>query len=175
MCLARPVVFVIFDGMENKQTDKKNNLPVQAVKKAFLLVEIVLLALAITAFSSLISQPSYLAWLMLVIILAALTAGYFMRAVISDPVLGVKPRIIYFGCGVAVLAVLFTCMLWPGFSMLLMAGLICMAAGWGIFLWSKQRDKEHKAARQASTYMMFFRLILYSAACLYLLITVKSL
>lgn len=146
-----------------------NEALTKLVRRFFLPVEIILLTIAIVGVSMHYQLASGSA-LLLMMILPLLAVWYQLKSVGPDQQLGFKPRVIYFCCCIPCVAVLFTLLHWPGYTLLLVAGLACMAVGWGIFLWSRQRDKKHVAAHQASTYMMFMRLVVYSVACLLLLL-----
>lgn len=150
------------------EKSKPNN---KLITKFFLPVEMALIGLATIAVYFLYGQtPGSV--LLPVIVFTILAVLYLFKAFVRDPLTGIKPRIIYFTCSIPCIAILFALMEWKTYHLLLVGGLICMAIGWGVFVWANYRKKDQqRAARQASGYMMFFRLILYTAACLLLLLT----
>jgi hypothetical protein len=108
----------------------------------------------------------------LLIIAQTLLGGwYFLKTITPDQQLGFKPKVMYIGFAVACLAVLFALLQWPGHKIILVGALACLAIGWGIFLWSRQRNQHHHQHQPAASYMMFLRLVLYTAACLSLLLS----
>ena len=151
---------------------EENGALTQLVRRFFVLIELVLLVLTVSVLTLLYTQTIGAAFL-LVLSLSALSTWYLFKTTVPDRQLGIKARIIYFGCFVSCLAVLFALLWWPGHKILLVVGLAFMAAGWGVFLWSRQRDKDKTRLSPSASYMMFLRLSIYTAGCLYLLFALQ--
>lgn len=144
-------------------------------RKFFAVLEIVLIAFSGMALYLHYYTDVTATGLLLIMGLGTLSASYMIKAFNADAALGFKPRIIYFCCAFPCVALLFALMFWPLHTLLLVAGLACMSLGWGVFIWSKSRQRDpkaktHIASQQASTHMMLFRLVLYTVACLGLLL-----
>lgn len=153
---------------------EKNDSLAKIIRRFFVVVELILLVITGILLTMLYSRTAG-AGALLVFAMMCLACWYQLKTMMGDSQLGFKPRVIYFACCVSCVALLFAFMHWPSYRPFLVVALACLAAGWGVFLWSRQRSKdtEHKAAANASTYMMFMRLAIYTGGCLFILLSEK--